>query len=519
MKELHSILISRTCILFALVCILIPGCYFADNYIDLAYAFTTQKLSVLYFFFGSYTFAGQFGTYLVAMISSVPLAYLLLSLSNRYQKTIYKGIHRFAAFSSLAGFACLCGTLSYFIIASCILPFSTADFANNIATAPYIHYISKGSPFTYILVALSLSFLKGTLWGGIILMGVLWLRSVSGLVILPPLFRFFYRQAERLIGVPLELRMDRWLSMETISHSEAYTILLSCASVLVALFLLWVICKFTIVGKKHEINKNAHISIINKIPFICIGTIILVFLYLLIVPWKSIALGEALKFDLYIYPQVLNDIIVQNVLQFGMIAFSVFMIRRPIQDGLLNPKTIARKNFVCILSISIIYSITILLVLLAFRFPFQSTLEQTDAWLCLIKSIKNNGFAYITPNIDILINFSMYQALFIQFFLQTLVFTFLGLIVLVVDTITENLMGSIMAIICVLMNITSYNLLGIDVYRWIPCALAQLKHYLPDNAQYGLTLEESFFKLVILIILLFIIYVISCKIRLKKRIV
>ena len=113
----------------------------------------------------------------------------------------------------------------------------------------------------------------------------------------------------------------------------------------------------------------------------------------------------------------------------------------------------------------------------------------------------------------------MYQALFIQFFLQTLVFTFLGLIVLVVDTITENLMGSIMAIMCVLMNITSYNLLGIDVYRWIPCALAQLKHYLPDNAQYGLTLEESFFKLVILIILLFIIYVISCKIRLKKRIV
>lgn len=50
MKKLHSILISRTCILFALVCILIPGCYFADNYIDLAYAFTTQKLSVLYFF-------------------------------------------------------------------------------------------------------------------------------------------------------------------------------------------------------------------------------------------------------------------------------------------------------------------------------------------------------------------------------------------------------------------------------------------------------------------------------------
>ena len=59
------------------------------------------------------------------------------------------------------------------------------------------------------------------------------------------------------------------------------------------------------------------------------------------------------------------------------------------------------------------------------------------------------------------------------FFKLNSVFTFLGLVVLVVDTLTENMMGSIIAIICILMNITSYNLLGIDVYRWIPCALAQ----------------------------------------------
>lgn len=516
MKELRSVFISRTCILFAIVCILIPACYFADNYIDLAYAFTTQKLSVLYFFFGSYTFAGQFGTYLVAMISSVPLAYLLLSLPNRYQKTIYKGIHRFAAFSSLAGLTCLCGTLFYFIM-SCMLPFSTSEFTDNIVMAPYIHYILKGSPFTYILVALSFSFLKGMVWGGIILLGVLWLRSISGLVILPPFFRFFYRQAERLIGVPLELRVDRWLSMETISRSEAYTILLSFVSALVAIFLLWVICKIATVEKKHAINKNDHVSIMNKIPFIWSGIIILFFLCLLISPWKGMVSGKSLKLDLYIYPQVLNDIIVQNALQFGMIAFSVFVIHKPLQDGLQNPKTIVQKNLLCVFFISIIYSIAILLVLLAFRYPFQSSSERTDTWLYLIKSIKNGGSAYLLPDIDILINFSMYEAVFIQFFLQTLVFTFLGLVVLVVDTLTENMMGSIIAIICVLMNITSYNLLGIDVYRWIPCALAQLKHYLPENAQYGLTLKESFYKLVILIISLFVIYVITCKIRLKKR--
>jgi len=273
------------------------------------------------------------------------------------------------------------------------------------------------------------------------------------------------------------------------------------------------------VEKKHAINKNDRVNIMNKIPFMCCGIIILVFLCLIIIPWKSMASEKSLKLDLYIYPQVLNDIIVQNALQFGMIAFSVFVIHSLLQDGLQNPKTIAQKKLLCVFFISSIYSIAILLVLLAFRYPFQSSSERTDTWLYLIKSIKNGGFVYLMPDIDILINFSMYEAVFIQFFLQTLVFMFLGLVVLVVDTLTENMMGSIIAIICVLMNITSYNLLGIDVYRWIPCALAQLKHYLPENVQYGLALKESFYKLVILIISLFIIYVITCKIRRKKRIV
>lgn len=194
--------------------------------------------SVYYFLFFSFSFGGLYSRYLFAMLCVLPYStgfledyesyYLPYSVS-RASKREYL-LSKFVSSSVISGLTAGLGVALLIAILSIGCPPISAEEMD--PTDLYLAKVTMTSGLSYYLYRIAYSFLTGCLWGAVAACISLYVRSIYFTVASPFIASFCLSHGLKLLKIPNEYRLDMWLSMRSILHSENSTLLLSLGVVM-----------------------------------------------------------------------------------------------------------------------------------------------------------------------------------------------------------------------------------------------------------------------------------------------
>lgn len=251
-KQLSFIKTSGCCLLCSL---LISCAMMADSPYDLRIALENKAYSIYYLFFDTIIFCGMFGNYYAAIICTVPFskAYLHDYNSGRvWYMVFYQGkrnyiIKQFLKATIGSGICLSLGYCFFILILSLKLPFvNYQDIDSGLNTLPYVHYAFEGKAFIHQIIICYYGFLTGSLWGAAAILSSAFIHDHLTVLAIPFFSRFLIVQIYRIFVVPETYRLDSWLYMFTIYHSEPATLVISTVSIILIGYIMYFIFYYKI---------------------------------------------------------------------------------------------------------------------------------------------------------------------------------------------------------------------------------------------------------------------------------
>lgn len=238
--------------LFAVFGVLLGFCF--DNWEDLRISINNpliysegSVISIMYYFFNSFSFGGVFSAYFASMMAAIPFAadYCLETEggmsgykisrcgSNAYVRS------KFLVASILGGLTLFLGGLIFILILGTYLPIVTPAKIFESYGIPFFSALSFGNGAAYFAIVLYLSFLGGALWGSVGLCASAYFPSSYVAVCAPFIFRFLLTQIGRLLKLPNGLRLEMLLSARGMIYSDTVTLIITTLAVLMLIFLFY----------------------------------------------------------------------------------------------------------------------------------------------------------------------------------------------------------------------------------------------------------------------------------------
>lgn len=200
---------------------------------------------VVYYYFNSFSFGGLFSSYFSAIMAAVPFAanYCHEAEGN---VSIYKVVRcgkfayarsKFLVAPVLGGMTLLLGGLTFILALRTHLPIVTPLKLEESDWIPFYQFLTIGNGALYLVIVLYISFLGGALWASVGLCASAYFPSTYVAVCAPFIFRFFLTQIGRLLRLPNGLRLELLLSARGKIYSDAVTLVVTTAAVVLLIFL------------------------------------------------------------------------------------------------------------------------------------------------------------------------------------------------------------------------------------------------------------------------------------------
>ena len=237
-------------LLFCTLGVTLGFCF--DNWQDLQNFFITplmsgteSGISVLYFFFNSFSFGGVFSGYFSTIMAAVPF-------SANYCHEVDGGISiykiarcgrpcyvrsKFLVASVLGGLTLSIGGLIFILVLASYLPLTTPDQVFELSWLPFSGLLTDGKELLYFASVLYISFLGGALWASIGLCASAFIPNAYVAICSPFICRFILVQIGRMLRLPYEFRLDLLLEARVTAYSDSITLLMITSAVLVLIFL------------------------------------------------------------------------------------------------------------------------------------------------------------------------------------------------------------------------------------------------------------------------------------------
>lgn len=223
------------------VVLLIPLCLPMDTIVDWQWLFSSERLSVFYFYFHAVQFGGLFGRYFTCMFCAIPYAMAFCDEFNsgmstyayaRSGRRIYF-ISKFVVAAITGGMVMSVGTILFVAPLTTVLPMTRPE--DLLGSLPYLSLLTRGSGWSYYICAAYYAFLSGMLWAGIAT-AVSAFASNRYAVVAAPLVAFFtIAQTGRALAMVTPYSLDRLLSMRIIIHSPEITFIIVTSIIILIL--------------------------------------------------------------------------------------------------------------------------------------------------------------------------------------------------------------------------------------------------------------------------------------------
>lgn len=202
----------------------VAACILFDNAIDLPHHLRSDEGSLYYYFFGSISFGGLYGTFFASTLCAFPCVFLM----RRYPEQ-----KRFAISCIGGAMVYLGGYLFLFALLSLRMPMLMEYEFQRILEGgmagrvlPYEKYILQGFPYGYFICALFMGAVSGLFFGAVAGCVSAFTNQQAIVITSPFVVNLMMAYFSKFWGIPNQYRLDMIYIMRAIIYSEEITMIL-----------------------------------------------------------------------------------------------------------------------------------------------------------------------------------------------------------------------------------------------------------------------------------------------------
>lgn len=469
----------------------IGACILMDNYVDIPYTMKYGTGSVFYYFFGSIAFGGLFGVYLTPCLCVFPW-YSNDENSKCSLKNVTGRILKCGATLAV-------GYLFLFCLLRMKTPFITESEReamcgsdNNGGYFAYLELFDHHHDMLYFVIAIWFGFIEGCLSGTVAEIAMYFNMPLSFVIMSPSVTLLYLVYFCKYVGIPDELRFDRWLLMRMTINDSVTTI--AAVTVVSVIFVFMTV--FTLERRseqKSDRSSKRGISLSHKALYF--SAIVVLFIIIL--------RNELMPITIYLEKTSqriapFSFLFIMSEPFFQMIYMMLFVCTisghklqtksaKTIADRSLFSsalKTIQDTGRVIMESLLLSCSIFVLSVLILNRIDFSSVWG--NVWEAF--AMQYNSILTFDIPISIMESHSPIFSSFMLFLLTNLCSICLGMICICGNKLHAGL-GSVIATSFCFLDITAYNLLEPRMYSFSLLSWAQYAQYVNGKTVNGFSVQ------------------------------